>query len=217
MWTPDEARERRTRMVESQIAARGIRNPRLLEAFMAVPREDFVPASLVNAAYDDRALGVGMRQTISQPYIVAWMTEALRIEQNDVILEVGTGTGYQTAILAQLAREVFTIERIETLSIAAQTRLNALDVRNVTFRIGDGSAGWPKQAPFDGIIVTAGAPAISRSLVNQLAPGGRAVTPVGPQDHQRLTTVERYPDRIVETPGIAVRFVRLIGAEGFTE
>lgn len=184
---------------------------------MAVPREDFVPASLVNAAYDDRALGVGMRQTISQPYIVAWMTEALRIEQNDVILEVGTGTGYQTAILAQLAREVFTIERIETLSIAAQTRLNALDVRNVTFRIGDGSAGWPKQAPFDGIIVTAGAPAISRSLVNQLAPGGRAVTPVGPQDHQRLTTVERYPDRIVETPGIAVRFVRLIGAEGFTE
>jgi len=204
-------------MVESQIAARGIRNPRLLEAFLAVPREDFVPASLVNAAYDDRALGVGMGQTISQPYIVAWMTEALRIERNDVILEVGTGTGYQTAILARLARKVFTIERIEALSTAAQNRLDALDVRNVIFRIGDGSVGWPKQAPFDGVIVTAGVPAIGRSLVSQLAPGGRVVTPVGPEDHQHLTTVERYPDRIVETPGIAVRFVRLIGAEGFAE
>ena len=204
-------------MVESQVAARGIREPRVIAAMNAVPRELFVPEQLSAYAYDDRALAVGLGQTISQPYIVGWMSESLHVEPGHRVLEIGTGTGYQTAILALLGRHVYSMERIESLSLSAQDRLESLGVRNVTFRIGDGSLGWPEESPFDRIMVTAAAPMIVRQLFDQLAEGGRMVIPVGDESMQRLTIVERVGGRLVEETAIAVRFVKLVGAGAFKE
>jgi protein-L-isoaspartate(D-aspartate) O-methyltransferase len=202
-------------MIETQIVQRGIRSERVLDAVRNTPRELFVPAEQAAHAYEDRALPVGMGQTISQPYIVAIMTEALEVEPDHRVLEIGTGTGYQTAILAILARSVFSVERIEALSVAAQRRIADLGIDHVTFRIGDGSVGLPEFAPFDRIIVTAAAPAVVQALVDQLVEGGRLVIPVGDVDTQRLTTIERRQGKIVERPSIAVRFVKLIGESGF--
>jgi protein-L-isoaspartate(D-aspartate) O-methyltransferase len=215
---PDNsADDQRRRMVDSQIAARGIHDPRVLAAMKAVARERFVPPKSATLAYEDRALPVGMGQTISQPYIVAFMTESLRLEPGHRVLEVGTGTGYQTAILAMLARQVYSVERIAALSLAAQDRLQELGIRNVAFRIGDGSLGWPEQAPFDRIIVTAAAPKVIQPLCDQLAEGGMTVMPVGDEVSQRLVVVGRVGGRAVEYPSIAVRFVKLVGEGGFTE
>jgi protein-L-isoaspartate(D-aspartate) O-methyltransferase len=211
----DAATQACERMVERQIATRGVRDPRVLAAMRSVLREEFVPPELLHAAYEDRALHIGMGQTISQPYIVGLMTASLRVENTHRVLEVGTGTGYQTAILASLARHVYTVERLEPLADAAKKRLARLGIENVSVRTGDGSLGWIEEAPFDRIIVTAAAPAISESLTGQLVPGGRMVVPVGNEDTQRLIAVERRDDQLVETPSIAVRFVRLIGEEGF--
>ncbi len=213
--TESDYRNRRIEMVRSQVSARGVHDARVLEALSTVPREQFVPQSLVDAAYEDRALGIGMGQTISQPYVVAWMTEALSITNEHSILEIGTGTGYQTAILARLARAVYTVERIEALATEARVRLNRLGISNVAFRTGDGSLGWESNAPFDRIIVTAAAPAIASQLVDQLSVGGRLVIPTGSHTHQVLTTLENHRDGVVETSGIPVRFVKLIGAKGF--
>lgn len=213
--TDGEAQRQRERMVETQIARRGIRSERVLDAVRNTPRELFVPAEQAAYAYEDRALPVGMGQTISQPYIVALMTEALEIASDHRVLEIGTGTGYQTAILASLARSVFSVERIEALSIAARRRIADLGFNHVTFRVGDGSVGLPEFAPFDRIIVTAAAPAVVQALVDQLVEGGRLVIPVGDENTQRLTTIERRQGKIVERPSIAVRFVKLIGESGF--
>ena len=202
-------------MVEEQIARRGVQDRRVLEAMESIPRERFLPADQAACAYEDRALPVGMGQTISQPYIVALMTELLRLERDHRVLEVGTGTGYQTAILAALAGQVYSIERIDTLMIAARRRLTALGFENITFHVGDGSLGWPEPAPFDRIIVTAAAPTIIQALVDQLAEGGRLVIPVGGEGTQTLTTVERHKGKTIERPSIAVRFVKLIGESGF--
>ncbi len=204
-------------MVESQIAARGVRDERVLQAMRYVPRELFVPASLAGESYDDRALPVDKGQTISQPYIVALMTEALAVEPHHRVLEIGTGTGYQTAILAMLACQVYSIERIEELSIAARERIELLGLRNVAYRVGDGSRGWPEAAPFDRIMVTAAAPRVLPALSDQLADGGRLVLPVGEEPAQRLTLVERFRGKQIERPMVGVRFVKLIGADGFAE
>jgi len=207
----------RQRMVDDQIRARGIKDARVLEAMERVPREKFVPADQVAYAFADRALSVGLGQTISQPFMVAAMTAALQLKPHHRVLEVGTGSGYQTALLAQLAALVFTIERLEPLLNAARERLASLGIVNVHYRVGDGSLGWPEAAPFDRIIVTAGAPEVPPSLVEQLAEAGRLVIPVGRQDEQTLTVVERSAGRARETPGLACRFVKLIGRQGWSD
>ena len=206
---------RRRRMVEDQIRARGIRDERVLDAMRTVPRERFCPATVQEMACDDRALPVGHDQTISQPFIVAYMTEHLALTPDCRVLEVGTGTGYQSAVLANLCHEVITIERIETLRKAADQRLRALGFSNVTVVEGDGSIGYAARAPYDRIVVTAAAPAVPQALVDQLAEGGRLVIPVGGTTEQMIVSVERKLHRTVETPLLACRFVKLFGREGW--
>jgi protein-L-isoaspartate(D-aspartate) O-methyltransferase len=215
--TPDLYEIRRRKMVERQIAPRGVRDPRVLEAMGRVPREIFVDEALRERAYSDSALPIGHGQTISQPYIVARMTELLAPSPGDRVLEIGTGTGYQTAVLALLAGEVFTVERIGPLAERASANLITLGFRNVQLRIGDGSTGWAEKAPFDRILVAAAAPEVPGSLVKQLAPGGRLVLPVGDASTQALTVLvagERGLERRVHEQCV---FVRLIGAEGWPE
>lgn len=207
----------RRRMIEQQMVARGISDPRVLRALDDVHREWFLPPDLVHAAYDDRPLPVGFGQTISQPYIVACMTEMLRLERAHKTLEIGTGSGYQTAILARIASQVYTVERIAALADEARSRLTANGFDNVHYRVGDGSLGWPEAAPFDRILVTAAAPASPTSLLAQLADRGRMVIPLGDVGTQTLTVFERHGATLVERPNIGVRFVPLIGAEGFAE
>ncbi len=179
-------------MVTEQIEARGIRDPRVLEAMREIPRHLFVPESLRSQAYEDRALPIAGGQTISQPYVVAWMTELAEVRPGDRILEIGTGSGYQAAVLAHLGAEVFTIELLASLSGTAEATIRALGYRNIRFRIGDGYAGWPEGAPFDRIVVTAAPPDIPKVLLEGLGPGGRLVAPVGPErGAQRLVVAER--------------------------
>ena len=207
----------RARMVEDQIRARGIRDPRVLAVMKLVPREWFVGPDQASVAYEDRALPIGEGQTISQPYMVAAMTAALRLEPGHKVLEIGTGSGYQTVILAKLAREVYTIERIESLSRRAADLIGRIGLKNVFFRVGDGTLGWPEAAPFDRILVTAGAPSIPQPLVSELVEGGRLVLPVGRGASQVLTAVERHGNKTVENPMMACRFVPLIGQAGWDE
>lgn len=208
---------RRRTMIAEQLVARGIRDSRVLEAMAAVSREAFVPPHLIEQAYEDRALPSEAGQTISQPYIVAYMTECLGVAPGHRVLEIGTGTGYQTAILARLAAEVFTIERLADLSHHAMIRLAELEARNVRMRVGDGTLGWPDKAPFDRILVTAAAPAIVSPLLEQLAAGGRMVLPIGPENRQYLVAIDKLPNRYVETPLLPVVFVPLVGEAGFAE
>lgn len=205
----------RQRMVDQQIRGRGIRDERVLQAMLAVPRERFVPIEVREAAYEDRALAVGFSQTISQPFIVAYMTELLSPALTSSVLEIGTGTGYQTAILTLLSKHVFSIERIDELRRTAEVHLAALQITNATLYTGDGSAGLPANAPYDRIIVTAGAPRVPKVLVEQLADGGRLVIPVGTATEQNLVRVDRDGSRTVETTLLACRFVKLIGQEGW--
>jgi protein-L-isoaspartate(D-aspartate) O-methyltransferase len=214
---PQDNETRRAAMVADQIAARGVRDERVLEAMRTVPREAFVPPEQAAYAFDDRALSVAFGQTISQPYVVAFMTESLGVGPSNRVLEIGTGTGYQTAILSRLAACVFTVERLEPLSESARDRLTSLGYTNPRFHIGDGTLGWPEEAPFDRIIVTAAAPRVGPTLLAQLAEGGRLVVPVGEANGQRLTTIDKSAGRLIERPSIGVRFVPLIGQEGFAE
>jgi protein-L-isoaspartate(D-aspartate) O-methyltransferase len=206
----------RDRMVELQIAGRGVRDPAVLTAMRTVPREAFVAASQAGMAYSDGPLPIGEGQTISQPYVVAVMTEALRLRSGDRVLEIGTGSGYAAAVLATIASEVYTIERIERLAASARRRLADLGYANVHVRHGDGTLGWPEHAPFDAIVVTAGGPDVPRSLLRQLAVGGRLVMPVGSAWGQELVRITRrdreHDEREVLEP---VAFVPLIGAEGW--
>jgi protein-L-isoaspartate(D-aspartate) O-methyltransferase len=210
---PDAAR---AAMVTGQLRSRGVADERVLEAMAAIPRELFVPEETRSQAYADEALPIGAGQTISQPYMVARMTELLDVQPNDRILEIGTGSGYQAAVLAWLGADVTTIERLASLIPEAQARLDRIKLaERVHIRLADGSLGEPVGAPWDGIIVTAAAPAIPDALRDQLADGGRLVIPVGPRDRQILTLVTRHGDEWTERPDGACVFVPLIGEGGF--
>ncbi len=203
-------------MVESQLVARGIVDTRVLEAMAWVPREDFLPEDRQSWAYRDRAVPLGHGQTVSQPYMVAAMTEALRLGPEDRVLEVGTGSGYQSAVLSAIAAEVFTIERLRDLQAAAEERLAALGVSNVRFWVGDGSLGWPEEVPFDAIIVTAGAPSVPPALKSQVnEDGGRLVIPVGPRRQQSLIRYTRTGNEYVTERLLNCSFVPLVGSEGW--
>ena len=198
------------------MAQRGIRDERVLAAVAAVPRELFVPEDLRRHAYADRALPIGCGQTISQPFMVATMLEALGL-QGGRALEIGTGSGYQAALLAELADDVVTVERVPELADEARRTLERAGYGRVDVRVGDGTLGVPEQAPFDGIVVAAAAPAAPESLYEQLAPGGRLVVPVGTQRDQWLEIVERTPEGPVRVRTVPCRFVPLIGSEGFDD
>ncbi|MEZ5840173.1 MAG: protein-L-isoaspartate(D-aspartate) O-methyltransferase [Hyphomicrobiales bacterium] len=190
---------------------RGIRDRRVLAAMERVPRELFVGSAGRRTAYADRALPIDCGQTISQPYIVAFMTEQLAVEAENIVLEVGTGSGYQTAVLANLALHVFSLDRYRTLVEAADARLKSLKLDNVTLAAGDGFLGWPEEAPFDRIMVTAAYPEVPETLLRQLAIGGRLIMPVGPDGGvQTLTLVERTTEGLFETALLEVRFVPLV-------
>ena len=207
--------EQRLRMVEEQLKARGIADARLLAAFRKVPRHLFVPPALQRDAYADHPLPVGGGQTISQPYIAALMTGCLGLQGHERVLEVGTGSGYQTAILAELALEVFSVERLPELLSAAVERLNGLGYLNVHVTTGNGSLGWPEHAPYDAILVTAAAPDIPKPLVDQLADPGRLVLPIGPQGSQMLIQVEKRHGAIRRTEIASCVFVPLLGEHGW--
>ncbi|MDD5747757.1 MAG: protein-L-isoaspartate(D-aspartate) O-methyltransferase [Actinomycetota bacterium] len=210
-------KELRSRMVKEQIKSRGIRDKRVLEAMLEIPRHRFVLPEFIDRAYDDTPLPILEGQTISQPYMVAWMTELLDLHGDEKVLEIGTGSGYQAAILSKLARSVYTIERIEALSNLARRVLEELVIQNVEVVTGDGSAGLPEHAPYDGIIVTAGAPEVPPCLVEQLSEGARLVIPVGPSTIQMLTVVEKQKGKpIVSEEGSCV-FVPLVGKYGWKE
>lgn len=202
-------------MIQLQIRDRGVRDPRVLDAMMEIPREAFLPPSQCHTAYDDRALALAAGQTISQPYIVAYMTEQLDVQPQHRVLEIGTGSGYQCAVLARLAAHVYSIERIDELRKRAAAALAGLGITNVTLRGGDGTLGLPEFAPFDRIMVTAGGPQVPPALIEQLADGGRLVIPLGGETEQVITIVTRSGDRVIETPTLGCRFVKLIGKEGW--
>jgi protein-L-isoaspartate(D-aspartate) O-methyltransferase len=207
----------RHRMVDSQIVPRGVSDPRVLAAMRTVPRHLFIPAHLRDQAYGDYPLPIGEDQTISQPYIVALMTELLELKDTDRVLEIGTGSGYQAAILAELAAQVFSIDRVEALLVRAERLLASLGYNNLKTRVGDGTLGWPEEMPFDAIIVTAGAPQVPRPLTEQLALGGRLVIPVGDRWSQTLTCVRKTKEGLKFEYHGGCRFVSLIGEHGWQE
>jgi protein-L-isoaspartate(D-aspartate) O-methyltransferase len=204
-------------MVETQLLQRGIRNERVLAAMSRIPRHEFVDQRYAAQAYDDNPLPIGDGQTISQPYIVALMLELLDPAPDHVILEIGAGSGYQTALLAELTRHVYAIERHPALAAAAQATLQRLGYPNVTLEIGDGSAGLAAYAPYDGIIVAAAAPMLPPTLFHQLKEGGRLIIPIGPPDAQELQLVTKLEGRPVVTGQTACRFVPLVGEHGYRD
>lgn len=208
---------RKERMLTDHLAGRGIRNPAVLNAMREVPREAFVSPGMELFAYDDGPLPIGEGQTISQPYIVAYMIEALELTGEERVLEIGTGSGYAAAVLSRCAAQVFTVERIASLAGSAEEKLSALGYDNVTVHLGDGTLGWSEQAPYDAIVVTAGAPEVPRELQEQLAPLGRLVIPVGPTQHlQELVRVRRLANGKYRQEELCpVRFVPLIGEKGW--
>jgi len=204
-------------MVERQIEARGISDPRILKAMEEIPRHLFVPETYRSAAYDDGPLPIGHGQTISQPYIVALMTDMLDIGPDDRVLEIGAGSGYQAAILGRLAREVVTVERLPDIAALARRNLGTVGVSNVMVVEGNGTLGYADRAPYQGIIVTAAAPDVPRPLIDQLAEGGRLVAPVGSKGLQVLEKVVKKDGRIIRTSHGGVMFVPLIGDHGWEE
>lgn len=213
-----DCREERARMVERQIARRGVQDPRVLAALASVPREAFVSRELRPLAYDDAPLPIGDGQTISQPFIVAFTAQALQLTPSDCVLDVGTGSGYAAAVLSRLVREVYGVERVESLCRSAGERLAELGYDNVHVRCGDGTLGWPEHAPFDAIAVAAVGPRPPPALLEQLAVGGRLVMPVGPDGSQTLMRLIRTGESSYEEEALVdVRFVPLIGAQGFNQ
>ncbi len=210
-------KRQREKMVSTQIEGRGIHDYRVLEAMRKVPRHLFVGEALQDQAYGDFPLPIGEGQTISQPYIVAEMTQALELTKDDRVLEIGTGSGYQTAILAELAFRVYTIERVRELFIRARMLLDKLGYHNVIAKCSDGTLGWPDESPFDAIIVTAGAPEVQEKLVQQLIIGGRTVIPVGDRFSQTLLKIRRDEDGVHTNDLGGCRFVKLIGEHGWKE
>jgi len=207
----------RRRMIEEQLGARGIKDLRVLEVMSRVPRHLFALDSLQHRAYGDTPLPIGENQTISQPYIVAAMTEALGLTGGERVLEIGTGSGYQTAVMAELVSQVFTIERINTLSRKAQKILDGLGYANIVFKMFDGTYGWPDQAPFNAIMVTASAKEIPEALIKQLAEGGRLVAPTGDKHKQKLMVLTKKGNRVTNTEICDCKFVPLVGKYGWPE
>jgi len=207
----------REKMVSSQLVPRGIRDPRVLQAMKTVRRDLFVEEALVGEAYNDHPLPIGHNQTISQPFIVALMTEALALKGDEKVLEIGTGSGYQTAILAELADKVYTVERIRPLMIRARTLLAQMNYQNILFKAFDGTLGWDEFAPYDAIIVTAGAPGVPQPLLDQLADGGRLVIPIGNRYSQELVKVTRQRGSYKQESLGGCRFVDLVGVHGWKE
>ena len=207
--------EERTRMLQNQIAARGIHDPRVLAAMREIPRHLFIPAPYDRSAYEDCPLPIGNGQTISQPYIVALMTELLQLNDNDTALEIGAGSGYQAAVLSRIVRNLTTVERIPSVANLARDNLNTLGISNVVVIVGDGTLGHPENAPYNGIIITAATPEIPAPLIEQLAEGGTLVAPVGSHDLQELITLKKYGKTITRELHGGVRFVPLIGKHGW--
>ncbi|MFA6142446.1 MAG: protein-L-isoaspartate(D-aspartate) O-methyltransferase [Candidatus Omnitrophota bacterium] len=208
--------EMRQAMVRDQLITRGISDSRVLSAFSKVPRHKFISDEYFEASYSDYPLPIAANQTISQPYMVALMTERLGVKEGDRILEVGTGSGYQMAILAELAREVYSVERAEELAHNSRITLEGLGYKNFKIKTGDGSLGWIEHAPYDGIIVTAGAPGVPESLLGQLKDGGRLIIPIGSYFKQVLTMVEKKNNLLTTTEVCGCVFVPLLGKEGWT-
>jgi protein-L-isoaspartate(D-aspartate) O-methyltransferase len=206
----------RNKMVDTQIIARGVKDERVIQAMRKVPRHLFADEAFYHQAYNDYPLSIGERQTISQPYIVAYMTECLMLKGDEKVLEIGTGSGYQAAVLAELCYSVYSIERISVLAKRAKETLQYLNYYNVFIKIGDGTEGWSAEAPFDGIIVTAASPEIPEKLKEQLKSGGRMVIPVGDRFSQSLIRITRIGDRYKTENLLGCRFVPLIGKYGFT-
>ena len=216
----DKFKKQRKRMVETQLKTRDIHDARVLKAMETVPRQLFVDEGLADQAYNDNPLPIDAHQTISQPYIVALMTQALELKSTDRVLEIGTGSGYQTAILASLAFRVFSVERVAKLATKARNILDELNFYNVAIRVGDGSYGWKEEAPFDAIIITAAVPNIPNNLEAQLTPGGRLVAPVGNREIQTLYKITRSledPKIITKEDLGGCRFVSLIGESGWKD
>lgn len=211
---PEFVRQR-AEMVAKQLVERGITHARVLEVMSRLPRQRFVPSRVRMDAYKDAPLPIGQGQTISQPYMVALMTEALGLTGNEKVLEIGTGSGYQTAILACMTRDVVTVERLEDLTLQACETLSSLGIRNVNFSVSDGSLGNKHRAPYDRIVVTAAAPAVPAALVEQLAEGGKLVVPVGTRAEQTLTRVTKSGGQVTEEQLLACVFVPLIGKQGW--
>jgi len=207
---PDPTAKARAAMVEGQIVARGVKDARVLEVMREVPRHLFVPPDQAAQAYDDHPLPIGSGQPISQPYVVAFMTEQLRLTGKEKVLEIGTGSGYQTAVLARLAGKVFSIEIRPELAAEATERLERFGADNTVVKAADGFYGWPEEAPFDGILVTAAPETVPEPLLAQLAPGGRMVIPVG-GFYQELKVIERTPEGLKERSVLPVRFVPFVG------
>lgn len=205
-------------MVERQVRAKGVADPLVLDAMLQVPRHRFVEEALQAQAYSDFPLPIGEKQTISQPYTVGLMTEALQLRGGERVLEIGTGSGYQAAVLARIAARVYTVERIPALARRARQTLDALGCHHVNVKVSDGTVGWEEEAPFDGIIVTAGAPAVPRGYLDQLAPGGRLVIPVGDRGAQLLKRFVRTGDDTFSEETLQdCRFVPLLGKDGWND
>lgn len=205
----------RHQMVETQIIGRGITNQQVIDAMMKVPRHLFVPTYLQNEAYNDYPLPIGEAQTISQPYMVAEMTAALEPKENDRVLEIGSGSGYQAAILAEIVNELFTIERIETLARRAENLLRQLDYKNIFIKVGDGTMGWQEYAPYDSILITAATPELPPPLVEQLKEGGIIVAPIGNKIVQTLTKIKKIGGMLHQEQLFDCMFVPLVGAYGW--
>ncbi len=207
----------RNKMVDTQLIPRGINDPKVLEAMRKVPRHLFVDEALWSQAYGDHPLPIGHGQTISQPYIVALMTQALELKGNEKVLEIGTGSGYQTAILAEIVKRVYSVERIGALLMRARRILDKLGYKNIALKLDDGTWGWPEHSPYDAIIVTAAAPKVPEKLLEQLAPFGRLVIPVGDEYSQELQKYIKVDDHFIQESLGGVRFVKLIGEHGWKQ
>src|SRR4051794_7446616 len=204
-------------VIARQVRAKGIRDDRVLSALSLVPRTRFLPPDKRHLAFEDRAVDIGLDQTISQPFMVAVMTLELALTGNERVLEIGTGSGYQTAVLSHLAAQVFTIERHRELSLRARGILDGLDLNNIRYGIGDGTLGWPEESPFDRVLVTAGAPELPPSLFEQLGEGGILVAPLGDDRMQQLTVIRKVGGRPTSRTLLPCHFVKLIGEEGWGE
>ncbi len=205
----------RDRMVQTQLLDRGVQDPRVIHAMRKVPRHLFVEPALVNRAYDDDPLPIGAKQTISQPYIVGYMLQALKLKGTERVLEIGTGSAYQTALLAEMCTNVFSVEKLRSLAVQARTILDELCYYNVALHLGDGTVGWSEHAPYDAIIVAAGAPNVPAPLGRQLAAGGRLIIPIGGDQSQTLKLTCRTPTGLEETDLGGCRFVKLLGRYGW--
>jgi len=213
----DTLEAKKKSMIDTQLKSRGILSSDVLRAMFKVPREKFLNSEYIDAAYHDSPLSIGSGQTISQPYMVAMMTEALMLKKSDKVLEIGTGSGYQSAVLQEIAAHIFSVERISLLAEHALKVLASLGYADIAIKVGDGTLGWSEQAPFDAIIVTSGSPSVPETLMTQLSDGGRMIIPVGSRSHQRIIRIIRSGDNYNKEEMLSCIFVPLIGKYGWDE